>query len=460
MKSAGRTFLLAFVGALSAVAAFAISTPFVNTLQHPGISEDDPRFQFTVGTKWAFVNHTSAGMLLCAGIAFVLVNDRKGFSRGVISGLLAAVLGAVLGAVADSGSDLIGIAIEQRTGVHPILPVIVWCILVPLAYVVAITISVGVTKQRLKRAVYALCWASIWSFIAYVGSGIVLSALAQAGILHIEMPMPSGEGIPSDGGLSQMKASIPMWEATAVAIGFVLGAVFGRAESFVRAGSLMLVIGRNEGKEWNLDYTVNRIGSAEGVEIPVHGFQNVAPVHAQVELHKDGFVLTDLAGGTLLNGQSVQQAWLTNGDTITVGQALLVFSAGRRQGPRVVPALFQEPPVGQPYLPVGMPVPPIAYVPAGIGPTPRLVDGFGSNYPLKQGVNVIGREVGCDVCIQSDNSVSRKHAQIVLNGYEAHLTDLGSSNGTFVDGNRATGPVHIRPGANITFGSAQLLFQV
>ena len=132
MKSAGRTFLLAIIGALSAVAAFTISMPFVNTLQHPGLAEDDPRFQFTVGTKWALVNHTSAGLLLCAGIAFVLVNDRRGFARGLLSGLIAAVLGAVLGAAADGGSDLIGIAIERRSGVHFLIPVVVWCILVPL----------------------------------------------------------------------------------------------------------------------------------------------------------------------------------------------------------------------------------------------------------------------------------------------------------------------------------------
>ncbi|HEY3781720.1 MAG TPA: FHA domain-containing protein [Fimbriimonadaceae bacterium] len=465
MKSAGRTLLLAIIGALSAVVAFALSTPFANTLQHPGMAEDDPRFQFSVGTKWALVNHTSAGLLLCGGVAFVLVYGRKGLKSGLLSGLFGAALGAVLGAIADSGSDLLGIAIEQRSGVHPFIPIVIWCILVPLAYVIAITVSVGVTPMRVKRAIYALTWASIWSFVAYVGSGFLLLALVQAGILHIPVPMSSGETVPSDGGLSQMQASIPMWEATAAAIGFVLGAVFGRAESTVRAGSLMLVVGRNEGKEWNIDHTITRIGNAEGVEVPVRGFQNVAPVHAQVEMHKDGFLVKDLVGGTLLNGQPVQQAWLTNGDTIGVGQAILVFSSGRRQGAKVVAPMYQEPPpIAGPYPPAGMPAPApyapnLPPVPAAL-PMPRLVDAMGNTYLLKPGVNVIGREAGCEVSIPWDNSVSRRHAQVVLNGFEAVVSDLGSSNGTAVNGFALAMPAPLKPGDAVKLGNVPLHFLV
>jgi pSer/pThr/pTyr-binding forkhead associated (FHA) protein len=244
-----------------------------------------------------------------------------------------------------------------------------------------------------------------------------------------------------------------------------LGAVFGRAENAIRAGSLLLVVGRNEGKEWNLDHAVTRLGSAEGVEVPVRGFQNVAPVHAQVEMHKDGFVLSDLVGGTLLNGQPVQQAWLTNGDTITIGQALLVFSAGRRQGARVMPAMYQEPPMAAPYSPVGMPIPaPMAHVPPVPAPAaavaPRLVDAFGNTYALRQGVNVIGREPGSDVLIHFDNSVSRKHAQIIVNGFEAHVTDLGSSNGTSVNGVPLSAATLLKPGDMVKLGNVPLNFQI
>ena len=40
-------------------------------------------------------------------------------------------------------------------------------------------------------------------------------------------------------------------------------------------------------------------------------------------------------------------------------------------------------------------------------------------------------------------SVSRRHAIIAISGDEATLTDLGSKNGTWIDGRRVAGPVHL-----------------
>ncbi|MCX5746415.1 MAG: FHA domain-containing protein, partial [Proteobacteria bacterium] len=50
------------------------------------------------------------------------------------------------------------------------------------------------------------------------------------------------------------------------------------------------------------------------------------------------------------------------------------------------------------------------------------------------GTLTIGRASKCDVCIDS-GSVSRHHANLVL-GPDVELEDVGSSNGTFVDGAR------------------------
>jgi len=61
--------------------------------------------------------------------------------------------------------------------------------------------------------------------------------------------------------------------------------------------------------------------------------------------------------------------------------------------------------------------------------------------------------------VLSDPTVLRLHAAIhaTADGYE--LEDLGSTNGTFVEGRRITGPTRLQPGQRIRLGATTLLFQ-
>jgi pSer/pThr/pTyr-binding forkhead associated (FHA) protein len=65
---------------------------------------------------------------------------------------------------------------------------------------------------------------------------------------------------------------------------------------------------------------------------------------------------------------------------------------------------------------------------------------------------VLGREEG-DIVFRDDAFMSRRHAAITWDGRRALLTDLGSSNGTFV---RLTGPTSIKNGDHVRLGD-QLL---
>ena len=57
----------------------------------------------------------------------------------------------------------------------------------------------------------------------------------------------------------------------------------------------------------------------------------------------------------------------------------------------------------------------------------------GQEYPITSGMLVFGRSDECDVILHDPN-VSRRHAHaVVLNGMVA-VVDLGSSNGTLVNG--------------------------
>lgn len=88
------------------------------------------------------------------------------------------------------------------------------------------------------------------------------------------------------------------------------------------------------------------------------------------------------------------------------------------------------------------------------GPTP------GKTFPMEGDVLTIGREASNAIAI-NDAEVSRKHAQLVFQGGKYIITDLGSTNGTFVNGQRLTGQHVLQPGEIISLGEQiSLLYEV
>ena len=79
----------------------------------------------------------------------------------------------------------------------------------------------------------------------------------------------------------------------------------------------------------------------------------------------------------------------------------------------------------------------------------------GKTVPLDRPIQ-FGRESENDICIP-DGKVSRAHAKIepTENGYS--LTDLGSTNGTFVNDRPIDHTVQLRIGDTITIGPARFL---
>lgn len=70
---------------------------------------------------------------------------------------------------------------------------------------------------------------------------------------------------------------------------------------------------------------------------------------------------------------------------------------------------------------------------------------------LPSGTHVIGRAGSCAVVIDAP-SVSREHAQLAVSRTALRLTDLGSKNGTFVDGSRIHAPANLLDVCRITIG--------
>jgi DNA-binding winged helix-turn-helix (wHTH) protein len=77
---------------------------------------------------------------------------------------------------------------------------------------------------------------------------------------------------------------------------------------------------------------------------------------------------------------------------------------------------------------------------------------------LIDGANVIGRDSGSTIQIDSPG-VSRHHARILVARGEATLEDLGSKNGTQLNGARITGPARLSDGDQIALGTVRLTFR-
>lgn len=77
----------------------------------------------------------------------------------------------------------------------------------------------------------------------------------------------------------------------------------------------------------------------------------------------------------------------------------------------------------------------------------------GQSIPLEEDSVILGRDPTADVVI-SDPEVSRQHARFTRSDEGYEIQDLGSTNGTFIDGKRLEGdPVQLGPGAVITIGN-------
>jgi hypothetical protein len=81
----------------------------------------------------------------------------------------------------------------------------------------------------------------------------------------------------------------------------------------------------------------------------------------------------------------------------------------------------------------------------------------GRDMSLDQGVTVIGRSSGCDIVVDDPN-VSRRHAEIRRMGEGYSLVDLGSTNGTEVNGQRV-GETSLMNGDVIGVGTTRLTFE-
>jgi uncharacterized membrane protein YdfJ with MMPL/SSD domain/pSer/pThr/pTyr-binding forkhead associated (FHA) protein len=179
-------------------------------------------------------------------------------------------------------------------------------------------------------------------------------------------------------------------------------------------------------------------------------------MHARISEIDGELVIEDLgsSNGTFVNDRRIEgPTTLAPGDTIRVGRTTLgVQKVPDRSATavRVAPDVTRVRPV----------VP--AEAPAAQGPEPELhvVAGksTGTRIPVPREPVVLGRTAeGAAATLAGDSELSRRHAQVSRANGSLLVEDLGSTNGTFVNGRRIDEPTVAHPGDTIWVGASTLM---
>jgi len=234
-----------------------------------------------------------------------------------------------------------------------------------------------------------------------------------------------------------------------------------------------------DGREYSVGSRPLSLGRDAGSDVVVAGSE-VSRLHAEIRNEPDGYILLDISvNGTYVNGERIGKTHLlARADVIRIGNDEFRFYADAA-GPASPEAAPENP------------APPDPPPPAPAGAAQRLSDTMhgvpeeeatrrntppspeaaplasllfrsgtfkGKRLPIKVPVVNIGRGDYNDIVI-GDPSVSTMHAKLQRREAIWILTDLGSTNGTFVEGERLSGETPLSPGTTLRFGDVIALFE-
>ena len=192
---------------------------------------------------------------------------------------------------------------------------------------------------------------------------------------------------------------------------------------------------------------VNRVGSDPAANIVIDA-PGVRPTHCELHVTPNGVMLQVPPGTTVgVNGHRVDGLIaLRPGDTVAFDQVTArlasmdaVAPRAHQAGPaREVPGPANDDPGATAVHPV-LP----RFVLRGVSDL-----AFGRSYPVG-GPVVVGRAADCGLCLDA-GGLSRQHARLVPGEEGVLVEDLGSTNGSFINGQRIQRAV-ARPGDEIGF---------
>lgn len=435
----GNVTLRMLVGAFAALLAWAIIEP-----TNPGVINqgDWEAFEIRLILAWGALIGMAVG-----GFNGYMQGGRLHIARGAGLGLVLGAVGAPLGYSIGGNLEerLFGPMMQiQATGNFATLVIARIVAIAPLGVLLGAAIGVSAWDYRrvLHGAIGGLLGAGLGALVFDV-VGIVFAPLNQA--------MTAAQEV---GQVPRATLSLCMGGFIALFIGLV--------EQIARTAWVRQALGRNEGREWALYGPRTLIGRNELAQIPIFGDPSVAPAHAMIDRRgPNEYWLADAGSGspTYLNGQPVATAPLAHGSQIQVGNTVLQFLLKSGQA---LPANAYPQPIVQGYpahpgmgqTPTPFTGQPTVAIPSPMAQTPTLVamDGplAGQRFPVTQPIE-LGREAA-GIRLGFDTAASRRHAALIPGPQGVTVQDLGSTNGTFVNGQRITS-VTIHPGDLVRIGA-------
>lgn len=202
--------------------------------------------------------------------------------------------------------------------------------------------------------------------------------------------------------------------------------------------------GPNAGQSFAIEQASSTIGRQDNNTFVLDDAR-LSRQHARIDSGPNGLSVTDLnsANGTLVNGRPTSGSVpLAPGDRIQLGDTILVIEGGAAVSSGAAATMIAEPRPGS--------------ATSSGGGTPRLVvQGSGKVFALDRPSMVIGRQPDNDLPLE-DTQSSRQHARFDIRDGQVTITDLGSANGTRVNGTRITAPTALNNGDVIQLGTSQL----
>jgi len=240
------------------------------------------------------------------------------------------------------------------------------------------------------------------------------------------------------------------------------------------------VVSLTDGREYAIAGSSLVFGRDASCDVVVPG-KDVSRRHAEIVQTPKGYLIVDSStNGTSVNDTRIEgQRLLARADVITIGEEKFRFYADTAapppenppagpaaSAPSAVPPTQGSAPVAEKLKETvhGVPAAPAASAaprPSGSSLASFLVRGGalkGQRLVVKTPVVNIGRADYNDL-VFPDESVSTAHAKLQRREGVWVLVDLGSTNGTFVDGDQIQGEAPLAPGATVRFGEISAVFE-
>ena len=447
-----QVFFRAIVCALAGFLAWAVTEPFAPT-------------QLPLDPNVPVKSNESMLILLIGGLVGLAAGVAHGLARGSRRHVIeSGVLGLIFGAIGSTFGSQIGVVLVNMMMSVPNGGIaymdmpgrMIARALALLPIGVCMGFAIGLTLKSKRGMMAGLLGGMIGGI--FVGFGFdTISGLLEP----LSTAMTSSVEVQAG---FQRETGGPGRAILGTGLGLAVGLFVAIIDRVTRQAWVRLVLGRNEGKEWPVDNDRTMIGRDERAHVPLFGDMNVQPLHAVIEKRGSQYVLIDQNTpiGVGYENQRVSEAVLNNGACFQVGSHNLQFlmkdgaaqhtGEGRAYGVNVNQSGPVQPqqiqPIQQPgqQIPQPMPQQPVmgnqtvavqTQQPQQVMGLALVVTGgpmtgtrFALTAPMEAGREAPGITLGFDT------QASRRHAAFTPMGDTVGVQDLGSTNGTFVNGQR------------------------